>query len=823
MDILNILLEISIYSAVIFFAVMCVKKVFHKQMSPLLHYAVWALLIVRLMMPVTIDSSLKLFVIPSEAAAQQTAQTTAQLPVADTHDTVWTSGESAGIGDIARQRQTLAEMASETQTETYAVNTTRTHLSTTDLMLMIWLAGIVLASVYVAAAYIVTKRRMTHGAVPVSAHVRELFDACRQELGIRGRLKIIGTAGIVSPALFFPRTVLMPVNALQSMSNVQIRFVLRHELTHYRRCDHVMSFALVLLQAVYWFNPFVWLAFRQIRLDMEVACDNSVVGTMDGADKMAYASTVLSMFSRQKRFAAMLGMAMVNTKTTAEKRIRGIFARRRSSRKARMSAVLMAAVLLVTCFTTACQPTPETPPIVNKGDGKLRETIEQSAAPAEKYSAPDTWQDEFKREGSTLTVKVAASVNVPDVERFPIVEIGPADFSQSEVDHLVDLFTDGAPLYEYDLPMTKAQYQERILEVQAELAMADDPEADLPPKEEIEALIADLQRRMQEAPESVEREPIDGKLKIEEGLDYETMEAAVYLGGEAPAQICVNNTSDTYLRAGFTFDNGVIFQPRKSLEGQQAKGQQMTPQEAMAAVDSMLSELGLTDMHAVSVATGVGLIDNFTPIQEDMQGYIVTCKRFVDGIPVTQAEVRGGGGGGKEVDEAIADGKIDEQQYAPYWSDGHIVVSIDDSGIRSFRWLNHGKMGEVFNENVPLMPFDEIQKKFEQQIFATYGVDAAILVIEKDGQGTKDREEITLDTVIDIYRVELGMVTIRQKDRMGSFVLVPAWTFFGKQTAVKPDGEPIVHADDEMAGYISDSLLIINAIDGSVINQNSGF
>ena len=72
---LNTLLEITVYAGILFLVILIFKKVFRKHISASLNYAVWILLIVRLLMPVTIDSSIRLIVIPEDTA-----------PVAQTED-----------------------------------------------------------------------------------------------------------------------------------------------------------------------------------------------------------------------------------------------------------------------------------------------------------------------------------------------------------------------------------------------------------------------------------------------------------------------------------------------------------------------------------------------------------------------------------------------------------------------------------------------------------------------------------------------------------------------------------------------------------------
>ena len=76
MDILRALLQISIYSAVIFAVIMLLKKILGKRMSPALHYGVWTLLIIRLILPITFDPGISLITIsePGNPVQQQTTQ-----------------------------------------------------------------------------------------------------------------------------------------------------------------------------------------------------------------------------------------------------------------------------------------------------------------------------------------------------------------------------------------------------------------------------------------------------------------------------------------------------------------------------------------------------------------------------------------------------------------------------------------------------------------------------------------------------------------------------------------------------------------------------
>ena len=79
--------------------------------------------------------------------------------------------------------------------------------------------------------------------------------------------------GVLRPRLLLPE---------EGYDARSLAFILRHELTHCRRHDLWYQLALLLANAVHWFNPLIWLMVRQAQGDMELTCDDAVVA---GADR----------------------------------------------------------------------------------------------------------------------------------------------------------------------------------------------------------------------------------------------------------------------------------------------------------------------------------------------------------------------------------------------------------------------------------------------------------------------------------------------------------------------------------------------------------
>ena len=469
MNILNVLAQITVYSAIIFAVTMLVKKALGSRMSAFLHYAVWLVLVLRLVMPFTIDSPMRFFTIPAESEAVQetqdmsgsydTLEDTAAHSVADTTSAANTSFSQPPVYENTGTAQPAPAQAQEHSRFTWQ-----------QAVITIWLAGAGVCIAYIAAVYISLNRKIKKKASAPSMRLKELFEQTKTQMGIKSKLNLVCLYEYGTPALMFPRTVLMPMDALAVMDEEQTRFALRHELAHYKRADHVMSILLSLLNAVYWFNPFVWLAFRQMRKDMETACDGQVVKSIGTAQKSRYAALIVRLFAQPEHRQIVLGLAQADARKTAEHRVRGIFMKEKSKKSVKLICVVLAATLLFTCFTTACQPTPEESAVVGKGEfediiaqEQTENQEDKTPVIAEPYEAPDSWTESIDMKGSDIEVNVDADIIVPDVSAYPVYEVVKNNFTQQQIDDLMDYFVQDKDIMQAP-GMTKADYQEMLIE-----------------------------------------------------------------------------------------------------------------------------------------------------------------------------------------------------------------------------------------------------------------------------------------------------------------------------------------------------------------------
>lgn len=139
---------------------------------------------------------------------------------------------------------------------------------------------------------------------------------------------------------------------------------------------------------------------------------------------------------------------------------------------------------------------------------------------------------------------------------------------------------------------------------------------------------------------------------------------------------------------------------------------------------------------------------------------------------------------------------------------------IRDSGVNYMSRQMPSTITKVVNESVELLPFDEIMERFKSPVLYN-----AIPELDEDSAMIKKKLVIT--------KIQLGMMQVRKKDSGSALLMIPTWTFFGKTIQTYDGPQPGGYDLNENNEYIEEtpgySYLVLNAIDGSVINPYLGY
>ena len=248
------LLNLSISASWLVLAVLVLRLV-SKRSPKWVNVLLWGIVALRLVLPFSIESALSL--IPS---AETVSPAVVQFAPAPTI----TSGVSVIDNAV---NPSLSEHFSAVPTA--SVNPLYVW---TEIAGWVWLIGLGAMLLYALVSYLRLRRRVSV-SLPIQDHIY-LCDAISSPFIL----------GVVKPRIYLP----------SGLDEVQRQNVLAHEQAHLARRDHwwkPLGFALL---AVYWFTPVLWLAYTLLCRDIELACDERVIRTMDESAVKTYSTVLLA-------------------------------------------------------------------------------------------------------------------------------------------------------------------------------------------------------------------------------------------------------------------------------------------------------------------------------------------------------------------------------------------------------------------------------------------------------------------------------------------------------------------------------------------------
>ena len=209
----------------------------------------------------------------------------------------WKNAVSSNKGTITEGVLNPNASGAVNQMNDFALSVSRETPSIIGLILCgIWLVGI-LAMILLVIKSVSRLNAMKKSALPLqNKTVRILYHNCLREMKIKRNIPVYSTAFLKSPVivgLFNPR-IYLPIHLISDFNAADMRYMLLHELQHYRHKDALAGFFMNFFGVLYWCNPCVWYALKEMRSDREVACDTSVLKLLDESDYEDYGNTLIN-------------------------------------------------------------------------------------------------------------------------------------------------------------------------------------------------------------------------------------------------------------------------------------------------------------------------------------------------------------------------------------------------------------------------------------------------------------------------------------------------------------------------------------------------
>jgi bla regulator protein BlaR1 len=161
-------------------------------------------------------------------------------------------------------------------------------------IVLCWGIGTLLFAIRLFGGWL-TVKRLKASAIYVDDNWNERLQNLTRKLGIKEMILLAESAIAQAPVVigFFKPVILIPIGMFGGLSTEQLESIIIHELIHIRRRDYLVNLLQSMLEAVYFFNPFVWVISGIIRREREHCCDDAVIKVHGNALAYAQALTAL--------------------------------------------------------------------------------------------------------------------------------------------------------------------------------------------------------------------------------------------------------------------------------------------------------------------------------------------------------------------------------------------------------------------------------------------------------------------------------------------------------------------------------------------------
>ncbi|PEF12605.1 methicillin resistance protein [Bacillus thuringiensis] len=356
------LIETSLMASILVGFILCIKVLFRNKLTPRWQYMLWIVLMIRLLLPWSPDSSYSIYSLLSYSSSVSEV-IPKNMPATESIVNIESDRKvelESNPKMVTKTSEPEVEVSSEKQTT----------FSLYKLALYVWLAGVIV----LAAITFLTNRRL-YSYIKKQPDITDeqvitVFDRCKQSMKMKKAVSLRLAGKIASPTVFsfFRPKVLLSKKHMKVLNEQQLQYVFYHELAHIKRKDVAVNWIMYSLILLNWFNPILWYAYFCMREDQELACDAYALTFIDKEEQIAYGHTIITLLEHYSYQVPSLANLSRN-KRTLKRRI--IMIKKFQKKSYRLSLLGIIAIVAIASLSLFNARTTE-------GKEKQEDKVEQS-------------------------------------------------------------------------------------------------------------------------------------------------------------------------------------------------------------------------------------------------------------------------------------------------------------------------------------------------------------------------------------------------------------------------------------------------------------
>lgn len=280
-DFLITLAEITLTMSAVILLLLLLGPILARRYAIRWRYWAWLAVAVRLLIPINLslpEAPVQLETPPDRVV--YTAPPTVSTPAPVSTDFTPVVNTAAPVQPAVTQPEATVP----------AVQPVVRSLTLSQVLFWVWLAGAVLLLLWHLIGFLRFQSYLRRWAKPMEPP--HFLPGLTRELGLVQPVRLLTCPGVKGPMMtgLFRPTVILPE---ELPPREDLWFILRHELTHFKRRDILYKTLLLCANLVHWFNPLTWVLLRAAEGDLERCCDDDVVKGLPADDRARYGQVIL--------------------------------------------------------------------------------------------------------------------------------------------------------------------------------------------------------------------------------------------------------------------------------------------------------------------------------------------------------------------------------------------------------------------------------------------------------------------------------------------------------------------------------------------------
>lgn len=399
----------TIVSSTVIVMLLILKKTLFKNYTRSFHYYIWIVIIIRMLIPFRIPVNVE--------------RLNKNIPVAHSFMEYGQMEELESQNDNVEVYDGLSTDNGQREKSNfmYYINELK-NVYIAHIIIFMWLGIAAIVAIYKSVSYMKMKSVILDLSEDITDKFREniyskdrnnidykniymvscIYDKLKQELKINNNIKLLlsETASIPFGIGMLKKYIIIPKRRYEES---EIRWILKHELIHYKSRDLIYKFFIMSVNTLYWFNPLVYVMVKEINNDCELSCDEKVLKNHNFDEKKEYALTLIkSLKHGNKNYLGINMSTCLGNKEVLKRRFDNMFTRKTKN------GLLISGIFIIACAVSFCVVSNKTMKNTSADETQADESVISDNNDIEMYSfKSDRYKGYYLLIKDPIRIKVA--------------------------------------------------------------------------------------------------------------------------------------------------------------------------------------------------------------------------------------------------------------------------------------------------------------------------------------------------------------------------------------------------------------------------------